>query len=69
MVGSRYQATTKEDELRRLSSCCNDLTIAVQLLVVTMCKYSINPVTNPHPISSHLTRDNVVSEVTKYVTI
>jgi hypothetical protein len=44
----------------RLSGCCGDLRVVeiamvLQLLVVTsgVCKWSVNPFTNPNPVSSH----------------
>jgi hypothetical protein len=59
--GSHYQATTDEDTdwkglVRAVVNCrvC-ELTIVLQLLVVTICKWSINPVTNPNPVYSHST--------------
>jgi hypothetical protein len=30
-----------------------ELAIALQLLVVTICKCSVNPITNPNPVYSH----------------
>jgi hypothetical protein len=59
-VRIRYEATTGEDtaDWEKLSCAvviCK-LYISVrllELLVVTSCKISINPVTNPNPVSSH----------------
>jgi hypothetical protein len=34
-----------------------ELAIALYLLVVTICKCSVNPITNPNPVCSHLSCD------------
>jgi hypothetical protein len=60
--GSRYQATTGEDTAEQTEELvcavvnyrvC-ELAIALQFFVVTIWKYSINPITNPNPVCSHL---------------
>jgi hypothetical protein len=58
-VGSRYQTTVEntadwEDIVRAVVNCrvC-ELAKALYLLVVTICKCSINPITNPNPVFSH----------------
>jgi hypothetical protein len=55
-VGSRYQTTTGEhtadwEDLARIVINCTvcELTIALQLLVITIRKCSVNPITNPNP--------------------
>jgi hypothetical protein len=56
-VGSRYQAITCEDTadwedlVRAVGNCrvC-ELAITLQVLVVTFCKVSVNPITNPNPV-------------------
>jgi hypothetical protein len=63
-VRNRYRTTTVEDRLRRLSVNCKvcELAIALQLFVVTSCVYkcSINQITNPNPVYSHInTRNNI----------
>jgi hypothetical protein len=60
IVEIRHQATTGEDAaewedlVRAVVNCivC-ELAIALQLLVVTICKCSINAITNPNPGCSH----------------
>jgi NADH:ubiquinone oxidoreductase subunit H len=37
-----------------------ELLITLQLLVVTICKGSTNPITNPDPVYSHYIRDNII---------
>jgi hypothetical protein len=59
-VESRYQTTTGEDTadwedlVRAVVNCrvCESA-IALQLLVVTIYKWSTNPITNPNPVYSH----------------
>jgi hypothetical protein len=60
-VGRRYQATTGEDTIHTGKDLVCDvvnfrmckLAIALQLLVVKICKLSINSIINPNPIYSH----------------
>jgi hypothetical protein len=65
---SCYQMTTGEDRaglenfVRALVNCrvC-ELALVLLLSVVTFCKSSINPVSNPNTVYSHThTRDNMV---------
>jgi hypothetical protein len=56
-----HQATTDDDtadweDLVHVGMNCRvcELGIVLQLLVVTICKCSINPITNPNPVYSHL---------------
>jgi hypothetical protein len=63
-VESHYQKAAGEDSrLRRLSTVVNcrlcELPIALELLVVTICKTSINPITNPNPVISHSYTGNI----------
>jgi hypothetical protein len=59
-VGSCYQAVTGEDTVDReglvhaIANCrvCESV-IALELLVVMICKWLINSVTNPNTICSH----------------
>jgi hypothetical protein len=58
--GSRYRARANEDtagweDLVRAVVNCSvcELAIALYLLVVSICKCSINPITNPNPARSH----------------
>jgi hypothetical protein len=59
-VGNRFQATTGEntadweDLVRTVVNCwvCK-LATAVKLLIVAICKLSLNPITNPNPVYSH----------------
>jgi hypothetical protein len=60
IVGIRHQATTgegtanREDLVHAVVNCrvC-ELVIAPYLLVITICKCSINPIINPNPVYSH----------------
>jgi hypothetical protein len=60
VFGIRHQATTGEDtddweDLVNVVSnfwVC-ELAIALWLLIVTICKWSINQITNPNPVCSH----------------
>jgi hypothetical protein len=59
-VGSRYKTTTGEDaadweDLVRVVVKCRvcELAIALQLLVLTICEFSTDPITNPNPVYSH----------------
>jgi hypothetical protein len=53
-IGSLYQALTQEDLVRAGANCrvC-ELVIVLELLVVVIRRWSINPITNPKPIYSH----------------
>jgi hypothetical protein len=57
IVGIHHQATTGEDTADLLRAVVNcrvcELPIALYLPVVTICKCSINPITNPNPVYSH----------------
>jgi hypothetical protein len=68
IIEIRHQATTGEDTVdweslvRAVVNCrvC-ELAIVLELLVFTICKCSINPITNPNSIYSQtLSRDNIV---------
>jgi hypothetical protein len=67
IVGIRHQAMTDEDTADSedlLQAALNfivcELAIALQLRVVTICKCSINPITNPNPVYGHnQTCDNI----------
>jgi hypothetical protein len=50
-----------EELVRTLIKCivC-ELAVALELIVVTSFKSPLNPITNPHPMSSHLTRDSTL---------
>jgi hypothetical protein len=50
----KIQQTEKTQSVCAVVNCrvC-ELTIALYLLVVTTCKCSINPITNPNPVYSH----------------
>jgi hypothetical protein len=50
----------REGLVRSIVDCtvCK-LAMSLQLLVVTSFKSPIDPITNPNPVSSHLTRDNM----------
>jgi hypothetical protein len=57
-VRSRYQATTSKDtahwkELVRAAVNWRLCELTIELLVVTICKLSINPTTNSIPVCSH----------------
>jgi hypothetical protein len=58
-VNSRYQTAGEHTaDWEDVSVCCSELVkcelaIALELLVVTICKCSINPIINPNPIYSH----------------
>jgi hypothetical protein len=59
-IVSRYQTTTGEhtadcEDLGRAAVNCREceLAIALYLLIVTICKCSTNPITNPNPVYSH----------------
>jgi hypothetical protein len=59
-IGSCYQATTDEDKADwedLVSAVVNcsvcELVTVLHLLVVTICKWSVNPITNPNPIYSN----------------
>jgi hypothetical protein len=61
-VGRRSQATGENSRLRTLRTCCSELAMALELLVVRICKLvvricksAINPITNPSPVCSHST--------------
>jgi hypothetical protein len=85
-IGSRYQTMTGEhtadwEDLVRAAVYCRvcELAIALSLLVVTICKCSVNPITNPNPLHSHsfkwqyvatwLTKDGVWIGNQKYWTL
>jgi hypothetical protein len=51
IVGSCYQVMTSEDVAVVFYVC--RFPIALQLFVVMTYKCSINPITNPSPVSSH----------------
>jgi hypothetical protein len=60
IAGIRHQATTGEDTADRedlVSAVVNcrvcELVIVLELLVVTICECSINPIINPNPVCSH----------------
>jgi hypothetical protein len=51
----RYQETASENTLRRLSMCISDLQ-SVEIsdsAVITLYKWSINPIANPNLVCSH----------------
>jgi hypothetical protein len=61
-VGSRYQTTTGEDAAEWKNLVCAvvrrwvyELARALYLVVVTICKCSVNAITSPTPVSSHST--------------
>jgi hypothetical protein len=49
--------------VRALVNCkVRELARTLQLLLVTICKWPINPITNPNPVyMQNLTRDNILS--------
>jgi hypothetical protein len=55
VVGSRYQTTTGEDRLRKLSACCNELqsVLISDSAIATSCKWPINLTSNSYPVYSH----------------
>jgi hypothetical protein len=60
IVGIRHQATTGEDTEDWEDLVCAvvkcrvcELMIVLLLLVVTICKYSVNPITYPNPVYIH----------------
>jgi hypothetical protein len=57
IVGICHRVTPSEDTediVRALVNCrVGGLAIALSLPVITSYKWSINPVTNPNPMSSH----------------
>jgi hypothetical protein len=67
-IGSRYQKTYGEDtadwkDLVHAAVNCRgcELVIVLQLLAVTICKWSINPITNPNTVYSYThVRDNII---------
>jgi hypothetical protein len=69
IVEIRHQATTGEDTadwedlVRAVVNCrvC-ELAIALWLLVVMICKLSINPITNPNPSIITHTRDSILKK-------
>jgi hypothetical protein len=47
-----------------------ELALAIQLLVVTICKWSINPINSPNPVYSHThIRDNMLQSLTLNILI
>jgi hypothetical protein len=60
IFGIRYQATTGEDTARWEDLVCTAVICKeyksvrlLDLLAVTRCKSSINPITNPNPVPSY----------------
>jgi hypothetical protein len=57
IVGIRHHETTGEDT-KKISVCCSELqNVRISdksiVTVITMCKCSISPSTNPNPVYSH----------------
>jgi hypothetical protein len=56
-VHKRTIPTGKAHRLKRLSAWCSELqSVWISdrpIVVVTVCKWSLNPITNPNPICSH----------------
>jgi hypothetical protein len=63
-VGSYYHTLVKKETVRKLNACCIELAIALYELIFTICKCSINPITNPNPDQSHtLSRGTIILHI------
>jgi hypothetical protein len=64
IVGIRYQATTSEDGLGRLSACESAwISESAVNTFSRICRWSINPISNPHPLSSHINRNIINTRI------
>jgi hypothetical protein len=61
-VNWHFGGTCHHNKLRRLVWVIVICTLLC-LLVIPSCKCAINLITNPNPVYSHLTRDNIIASV------